>query len=243
MANSLLDNSYDVFAWNYRGCGNQMNRQARLYHSGATDDLEIIVNKGISLNYKKIVLIGFSLGGNLTLKYVGEKGQALPSLIKGAIAFSTPLDLDAGCRQLAKRENFLYTYRFLSKLKKKARKKHAQFPDLIDPTGLDKIRDLRSFADRYTAPLHGFLNAADYYKKCSAIRFIDKINIPTLILNAKNDPFLPEECYPTQKLANLHKVTFEVPEHGGHVGFMQRNHNGAYWSELRALEFIENDIL
>ena len=240
MANLLLDNSHDVIAWNYRGCGEQMNRQARLYHSGATDDLEIVVNKAIAMGYRELILIGFSLGGNLTLKYCGENGANLPSEILAAIAFSTPLDLDAGCRQLAKTENLLYSYRFLSKLKKKARKKHRQFPALVDLNGIDKIKDLRSFDDRYTAPLHGFLDASDYYNKCSAINYSDGITVPTLILNAKNDPFLPDECYPVEKLTKNPNITFEAPDHGGHVGFMQSNHNGAYWSELRALGFIKS---
>jgi predicted alpha/beta-fold hydrolase len=242
MSNIFLDHQYDVLTWNYRGCGQNMNNQPRLYHSGATDDLDVVVKKGISLGYEKILLIGFSLGGNLTLKYVGERGNKISHKLKAIVAFSTPLDLAAGCDQLSKAENFLYSYRFISKLKQKARLKHRQFPDLIKIEGMEKIKDLRSFDDRFTAPLHGFKDASDYYEKCSSIGYLDEISVPTLIVNAKNDPFLPEQCYPTLSLSKHSYITFEAPDHGGHVGFSQINKSNTYWSEQRAIDFAEKTL-
>ena len=240
MTNLLLDNNYDVICWNYRGCGPTINKQPRLYHSGATDDLDVVVQEVIKMGYKSIVLTGFSLGGNLTLKYCGERGEELDPRIKAAIAISTPLDLDAGCAHLSRPQNRLYSYRFISRLKLKTRKKHQQFPDIIKLDGIDKIKDLRTFDDRYTAPIHGFRDASDYYEKCSSINFVGQIQIPTLIINAKNDPFLPDQCYPYELLGKNPHIIFETPEHGGHVGFTQWNHNGAHWSDMRALKFINN---
>lgn len=238
MVNIFLENDYDVLTWNYRGCGEKLNRQPRLYHSGATDDLDTMVNYAKLLGYEKIALIGFSLGGNLTLKYCGEQGEKIAPEIKAAMAISVPLDLDAGCTQLTRPGNFLYSYRFVSKLKKKVKLKQAQYPELIDLTGISDIKDLRTFDDRYTAPFHGFSSAEDYYAKCSSKQFLKDIKVPTLILNAKNDPFLPEECYLKPGEINNEHIKFEAPNHGGHVGFTWFSSNGTYWSEIRAYDFM-----
>ncbi len=239
MASVFSDHSYDVLAWSYRGCGAKMNKLPRLYHSGATDDLHIIIDYADSLGYKSIMLIGFSLGGNLTLKYVGEVGQKINPKLKAAVAVSVPLDLDAGCRQLSKPTNYIYSYRFLTKLKKKIRLKNKQYPNLVKINKLAKIRDLRSFDDTYTAPLHGFKDADDYYKQCSSINYTQGITIPTLIINAINDPFLPKECYPAELLAKNSNITFEMPNHGGHVGFYNPDSRNYSWLELRVLDFVK----
>jgi uncharacterized protein len=237
MAKIFNDNNIDALCWNYRGCGSEINKTARLYHSGATDDLDTVVKHAINQGYKQIILIGFSLGGNITLKYIGEQKQGLPEQIKAAITFSVPLDLAAGCRQISKPDNWMYSKRFLINLKNKIRAKHRQFPEKIIINGLEKINDLRTFDDIYTGPIHGFTGAGDYYHQCSSKRFLDGITIPTLIVNALNDPFLPEECYPYELIAGLPNISFETPKHGGHVGFMEVNKQGYFWSEKRALAF------
>lgn len=237
MAKAFYDHGFDGLTWNYRGCGEEMNRQLRFYHSGATDDLAHVVTHCAGKGYKKIIVIGFSLGGNLTLKYLGEEGRNIPPQIKGAVAFSVPLNLDTSCTEISRPSNFLYALRFLRSLKKKVVGKSRVMKG-IDVTNIGKIRSLREFDDMYTAPLHGFASAIEYYKNCSSLFFLDTIAVPTLIVNAKNDPFLSPDCFPSN-LSNPN-LTLEYPERGGHVGFAQFGQNGLYWSEARALKFVDS---
>jgi uncharacterized protein len=238
MAQTFFDHGYDVLAWNYRGCGDEINKQLRFYHSGATDDLDVIVRHAITKNkYSEIYLIGFSLGGNLTLKYLGESYPS-SSLIKKAVAFSVPMDLYASCVQISKRSNWIYAQRFLRSLKKKIINKSKFYPSL-DIKGLSKINTLLEFDDRYTAPIHGFKNAIDYYTRSSSIHFLPKIKVPTLIVSALNDPFLSRECFPSKEEYNNPLISFETSARGGHCGFSLFDQNGVYWSELRALSFIQ----
>ncbi len=233
MAKVFYEQGFDVMAWNYRGCSNEINKQLRFYHSGATDDLGFVINHASS-QYDNVFLLGFSLGGNLTLKYLGEIGSVNPK-IKKAVTFSVPLDLHKSCLQISQPHNWPYEQRFLKSLKTKVILKSKTQPAL-NIKGINQIRTLMEFDDQFTAPIHGFKNAIDYYTQSSAIHFLSKIKTPTLIVNAKNDPFLSKECYPD--VNSLSAITFEIPERGGHVGFSQFSQNGLYWSELRALEYI-----
>lgn len=236
MANHFFRNGYDVLAWNYRGCSEEMNHQLRFYHSGATDDLDCVVRHAVAKGkYIAINLIGFSLGGNITLKYLGEqKDQLIPEL-KKAVVFSVPLHLHSSCLQIS--SHWIYAQRFLKSLKKKIIDKSKKIKTL-DVTGMAEVKTLIHFDDRYTAPLHGFDNAFDYYQRCSSLYFIDHVQLPTLIVNALNDPFLSEDCYPLQQVKHHRYVQLETPDEGGHCGFASFNRNGVYWSEVRALEFI-----
>jgi predicted alpha/beta-fold hydrolase len=239
MARAFYQAGFDALCWNFRGCSEEMNHQLRFYHSGATDDLDLVVQHAIGQRYTEIYLIGFSLGGNLTLKYLGERGATTYPQLKGCVTFSVPLDLHASSIQISQPSNWIYSRRFLKALKKKVIEKSKARKE-INIGGIEKINKLMDFDDRFTAPIHGFTSALVYYQQCSAIRFINDIKIPTLIVNAKNDPFLSKECYPDALLNNHPYVTFESPEHGGHVGFTLFNQNGLYWSELRALNFIQS---
>jgi len=237
MAKSFNRSGYDAIAWNFRGCSGEINKSRRMYHSGATDDLDIVVKYALAQGkYKEIVMVGFSLGGNLTLRYLGEKNSGISDKIKSGIVFSVPLDLHAGSLQISAPGNILYSKRFLKKLRVKIRSKAAQYPD-INIAQLDKINSLFEFDEKYTAPIHGFDGAVDYYTKCSSLNNLEEITIPTLVVNAKNDPFLPQECYPTGLLISHENVFLEVPELGGHVGFS--NSEDVYWSEKRAVEFTK----
>jgi predicted alpha/beta-fold hydrolase len=238
MARAFFQNGFDVLTWNFRGCSDEMNRQLRFYHSGATEDLDVIVNLAIKRGYSHLYLIGFSLGGNLTLKYLGERNP--DPRIRKAMVLSTPLDLYTSCLKISKPVNSIYARRFLVSLKAKLVRKSLLMSGL-DLQGLDKIDSILAFDDRYTAPLHGFQNAMDYYKRCSSINFISSISIPTLILNAKNDPFLSELCYPIDQCKAHASVKLENPLYGGHVGFAQFNKNRLYWSEERALSFFAEE--
>ena len=235
MARMCLASNFDVLTWNYRGCSEEMNRELRFYHSGATDDVGVVVNHAIACGYTNITLIGFSLGGNLTLKYIGE--QQPPKEVKKAVAFSVPLDLHSSCIQISRPSNRIYSERFLKSLKKKIITK-AVFRKELDIKGIDAIASLIEFDDHFTAPIHGFKNAVDYYTQSSSLQFLTRITIPALIINAQNDPFLSKDCYPTATLHDHPFVRFESPAYGGHVGFAQFNKNGLYWSEERAMEFI-----
>lgn len=235
MAAVFARHDFDVLAWNYRGCSGEVNRQLRFYHSGAIDDLARVIAHAGTRGYSKIYLVGFSLGGNLTLKYVGENPYAP---IAGAVTFSVPLHLHSSCLQIGKRANWLYEQRFLRNLKKKVRAKAALHPEL-DVQGLDRVTTLFEFDDAYTAPLHGFAHAVDYYERCSSLYVLKNILAPTLVVNAQNDPFLSPACFPSQAEVG-NRVVFEAPARGGHVGFAKFSTDGVYWSEERALAFCQN---
>ncbi|MBX2896157.1 MAG: alpha/beta fold hydrolase [Cyclobacteriaceae bacterium] len=240
MAKIFSQNGYDVLAWNYRGCSEEMNWQLRFYHSGATDDLDLVVQYAITKGYAAINLVGFSLGGNLTLKYVGEQAHTLAKQINRVVAFSVPLHLHSCSMQITSSAYGIYSKRFLKTLKQKVKLKASMMPG-IDIQPLDRINTLFDFDDAYTAPIHGFAGALDYYEKCSSLYFLDHLRRQTLLVNAANDPFLSTRCYPNNFKEHIYLKT-EYPQHGGHVGFAQFTKNGVYWSELRALQFIQSGI-
>ena len=233
MARAFFLAGYDVIAWNYRGCSGEVNRQLRFYHSGATDDLHTVVSHA-KTQYENLSLVGFSLGGNLTLKYLGE--ELVPIEVKSAVAISVPLNLHTSCLELNKSSNWIYSQRFLRSLSAKVKSKPG-IGKIIDVTKMNEIKTLMEFDDHFTGPLHGFLDAIDYYTKCSAIHYLDEIKVKALIINAKNDPFLSPDCYPMKKYPH---VTLEFPDRGGHVGFARFQKNGLYWSEMKALSFINS---
>ena len=243
MARAFVKKGYQALAWNFRGCGGQINKNLRFYHSGATDDLDFVVNYAISQNsYKKIVLVGFSLGGNLTLKFLGEHSNNLDQIIASAITFSVPVDLHSSSNKIGQRSNLIYSQRFIRNLKKKIAHKMPSMPHKLTLDHFDKIKTLKDFDEHYTAPIHGFTDAEDYYKKCSSLYFLEDIKVPTLIVNAKNDPFLADECYPYAATEHHPFVKLCTPSQGGHVGFMPRgvSSEGNYWSEDQAVHFAQN---
>jgi len=240
MAKACLKAGYDVLTWNYRGCSEDMNQQLRFYHSGATDDLDTVVCHALNTSqYDEVNLIGFSLGGNLTLKYTGENNY--PSQLKKVIAFSVPMDLHGSCLKISQPENWVYANRFIKSLKKKIIRKSRSMKGL-DTKGIENISSLLQFDNQYTAPLHGYADALEYYQKCSSLGFVNQINIPTLIINAKNDPFLSEHCHPHKLLKNHPHVKLISTDFGGHVGFCQFNKQGTYWSEDQAIAFLSTNL-
>ena len=235
-AKQLTLNGWDVAAMNHRGCSGEDNLLYESYNSGRTNDLESLVEcilqKG---QYDEISLIGFSLGGNLVLKYLGER-NVLPKEIKKGIAISAPLNLKGSLKALNKTENLLYNTVFVNDLKKKYKRKMSRFPEKMNLEIYKKIKSLIDFDNLYTAPAHGFRDAFDYYEKSSSIQFLDNIRIPVLILSAKNDSFLSHECYPTDLALKLKNIYLETPKYGGHVGFHKTNQE--HYSELRAVNFL-----
>lgn len=236
MARQFFTNGFDVLNWNFRGCSEELNNRPIFYHSGATYDLDTVV-KYASQNYDSVYLVGFSLGGNLTLKYLGEDRDRSQKIQKG-VAISVPLHLESSSVKISTGENIIYAKRFLKTLREKVLKKALKFPKEI-PTGiLRKIKTLQDFDDHYTGPLHGFDDAHDYYEQNSSLYFLENIEVPALILNAQNDPFLSERCFPVNLARKLDHVWMEFPKYGGHVGFSPRKKEDIYWSEKRAFEFI-----
>lgn len=240
MAKKFFNKGWNVVAWNYRGCNGKVNNTLKFYHSGFTEDLEIVIQYAKSHGVEIIALVGFSLGGNLTLKYLGQNDSVDPA-VKCAVTFSVPLELHHGCLEISKPSNFIYAKRFLKSLKSKITAKAKKFTE-ISTHNLSEIHDLISFDDRYTAPIHGFKDALDYYKSSSSLYILEDIQKPALIVNAKNDPFLPPTCYPVEKIKDHPFVHLETPERGGHVGFCSVHKNEHYWSEDRAYAFVESMI-
>ncbi len=240
MARVLSARGWDVLAWNYRGCSGEMNRLPRFYHSGATEDLSAVIEHALAVHpAERIDLVGFSLGGNMTLKYLGEKGAEVSPVLGRAVAFSVPCDLACSSRTLDTAFNReVYMRRFIKTLADKVRRKHVMFPDDLDPKGLEKIRTFREFDDRYTAPLHGFRDAEDYWERSSSKQYLSVIRVPALMVNARNDPFLGRGCFPEDEAEESPFFYLEAPSSGGHVGFPTKD-RGEFWMGQRAIGFLE----
>jgi predicted alpha/beta-fold hydrolase len=231
---------WDVICLNFRGCSGEPNRLPRFYHSGVTDDLHTVLTHGLKVGkYSTAALVGFSMGGNQTLKYLGENPTKVPDEVVGAVVFSVPCDLGGSARSLGQLQNRLYMHYFMRGLRQKIRIKSKSFPDLIDTCGLDGLRTFIPFDDRYTAPLHGFRDAEDYYARCSCGQFLGDIKVPALLVQAEDDPFLPASCYPYKDAERNPYLHLEIPRYGGHVGFVRPGNGNLYWSEQRAGTFLE----
>lgn len=237
MSLALGRRSWDTLAWNCRGCSGEPNRLLRSYHSGVSDDLGHVVDHAISKGYQSVALIGFSLGGNIVLKYLGEQGSKLHPEVKAGVVFSVPCDLTSSSLRLADWDNKIYMSRFMNGLKEKIIQKNNKFPAKLNLDGIKRIKTFNQFDDRFTAPLNGFIDARDYWLRASSKPHLKNIQIPSLLIQAANDPFLPEPCFP-RKIAKASKsLHLEIPRHGGHVGFISRG--SEYWSEKRCAKFLE----
>lgn len=237
MGRHLHNRGYNVLAWSYRSCGSRMNKQLRFYHSGDTEDIATIVQYVLSLEkYQSIYFVGFSMGGNIVLKYLGECGDTVSPYIKAAATFSVPLDLVGSSKVLSKWWNRIYLRRFLRTLKKKVEQKQPQYPEILTLDGYDQIKSFKGFDNKYTAPIHGFRDAFDYWEKSSSKNLLPYIKVPVLIVNAKNDTFLSDSCYPYDIAEQSEYIFLETPQTGGHVGFWTLD--DTYWTERRAEEFL-----
>lgn len=205
----------------FRGCSGELNWAPRAYHSGDYAEIGWVLQRFRAHHSGPIVVVGVSLGGNALLRWAQEMGNAAASVVSAVAAVSSPLDLTAGGNAIGKGFNrFVYTRMFLNTMKPKALRKLDQHPGLFDRTELVNAKNLYEFDNVFTAPLHGFRNTADYWAKASARPHLGQIKIPALVVNARNDPFVPASCLPCQKEVGSH-VTLWQPAHGGHVGFPQ----------------------
>lgn len=204
----------------FRGCSGEMNRLPRAYHSGDSGDIDWIMERFRGeANSQPLFAVGMSLGGNALLKWLGEKGQGIAGWVQAAAGVSAPLDLLISGDALGSGFNMVYTKMFLATLKKKSATKLARHPGIFDGDAMRRSRTLRDFDNAVTAPLHGFLDTDDYWTRASARPLLAGIAVPTLVLNARDDPFVPEAALP-QGVSLPTAVVTEFPAHGGHVAFV-----------------------
>lgn len=241
MAHAFKDLEWDVLSWNCRSCSENINLTPKLYHHGATEDFGEVILDAVSRGYKKIVLIGFSLGGSLVMKYLGENSDLVPPEILGGVAFSTPCQLGPCSKKISEPGNEVYLKRFLRKLKAKIKLKAAQFPEAFDLVGIEEIDDFYAFDTKYSAPLYGFSNLEEFYSYASSGNYIDGIKVPTLLVNSLNDPMFPDDCYPFEEAKEHKYFYFETPKHGGHLGYWWPGLKQS-WAEKRACEFVREVI-
>ena len=236
----LNANGFDIAAMNYRFCSGEVNRKLRTYHSGETEDLNTVIHQ-ILPDYDEIYLVGFSLGGNIVLKYSGDGIYPINPKIKAVSATSVLVDLYAGAKELSKLKNRIYSNRFLKTLKEKIRLKHNQYPEDVNIERLKEVNSLIDFDEIFTSSINGFENARDYYSKCNSKQFLMDIRIPTLIINARDDPFMPSSCYPVAEAKESKYLNLMTPSYGGHVGFFDPRKK-YYWHEEQILDFFKKPI-
>ena len=232
-------NGIDAVCVNFRGCSGEDNLKYRSYHSGATEDLEAVIEHAITnKKYSEIYLKGISLGANIILKYLGERDE-VPAQVKAAIAVSVPCYLSGSAIELHTFKNKLYHDRFLRHLVNRLKIKQQRFPELLKTKALNAIKTLTDFDNVYTSKAHGFEDALDYYVRSSSLQFLPNIKTPTLLINALNDSFLSPECYPVKEAKGNPNLYLEMPNYGGHAGFIGKKN--MYYNERRALEFINDN--
>jgi len=241
-ASKAWEAGFHVIRMNVRNCGDTEHLTPYLYHSGLTSDLRFVVEYLIKQGDRSpLVLIGFSMGGNQVLKLAGEWGDEAPREIAGVCAVSPPIDLAACSRSIARRRNWIYEYRFLRSLKRKMRRKEALYPARYSTSNVNLVRSIWDF-DELTAPLNGFGSAQDYYSRASAQAVLHRIRVPSLIIHARNDPFIPFE--PFEKIQALENpwISLLATQSGGHVAFCGRRqeHEDRAWAENRCIEFARN---
>ena len=238
------DRGWAADALIFRTCNGEMTRARRLYHSGETTDLDAVVRRLVREQPgRPLSLAGFSLGGNVLLKWLGEHGDDLPSEVRAAAAVSVPFDLERGSRFIERGFSRVYGRHFLRTLRAKARIKLERDPGLYDASALERARTLFDFDDVVTAPVHGFTSASDYYRRSSSLGFLSSIRRPTLLLSAYDDPFLPRAVLDeVEEVARANQyLSVEFHQRGGHVGFISGRAPWAprYYAEERVVGFLE----
>ncbi|MBL8521857.1 MAG: alpha/beta fold hydrolase [Betaproteobacteria bacterium] len=226
----------------FRGCSGEMNRLPRAYHSGDAAEVEWVVKRAKSERpERKVYVAAISLGGNATLKWLGEQGEAARAIVEAVATVSAPVDLMAAGDALGQGFCRYYTWRFLRTMKPRSLAKLAAHPGIFDKDAMLAARTLREFDNVVTAPLHGFKDTDDYWTRASSKPGLPNVRVPTLLLNARNDPFLPAAALPGENEVSR-EVLREFPAHGGHVGFLSRGADGTRWMARRVLRFFESGM-
>jgi predicted alpha/beta-fold hydrolase len=243
LAAKAFERGMNVVRLNQRNCGGTEHLSAGLFHSGLTADARHVVGEIAAVDgICRVVVAGYSLGGNLALKLAGEYGDTPPAALRAVAAVSPILEIGDCVRALERPRNFLYQWNFVRDLKSRLRRKDRHRPGAFDLGGLRKIRTVRQFDEAYTAPHFGFAGADDYYYRASAMRVVDRIRVPALIITAEDDPFVPSRAFLDPKVTGNPHITLRVCRHGGHCGFVGRRNGGqddGYWAERQIVDFFE----
>ena len=247
LADKALKAGFNAVLLNQRNCGGTENLGPGLYHSGLIDDAAFVIRElAATEGIDRVVAAGYSLGGNLALRLAGTHPPADLPVLKAVCAVSPVLELEECVRALERRSNFVYQWNFVRNLKGRMRRKDACFPGRFDLSGLDRIRTVRQFDAAYTAPFFGFAGAEDYYHRAAALRVVEHIQIPALVITAEDDPFVPSAPFRDPKLTSNPHITVIVTTHGGHCGFLG-NAGGpdddGYWAEARIVEFARANTI
>jgi uncharacterized protein len=239
MAQHALEAGFATHRFNMRSCGGTESLARTNYHAGQTADLLAVLREFRAEIAVPLFLVGFSLGGNVALKLAGELGDAAVDLIAGLCAVSTPIDLAACVERLEHPSNFVYQWRFLNRLKERVRRRARQWPDLYSADGLEEVKTVYEFDDRFTARFFGFGSAANYYTTQASRNFLDAIRVPTLLIQAKDDPLIPFAIFDHPAFRGNPNLELIAPEHGGHLGFLARG-KPRFWLDGVVIEWIED---
>ncbi|MEI6669109.1 MAG: alpha/beta fold hydrolase [Acidobacteriota bacterium] len=240
IADKAVRRGFNVVRLNQRNCGGTEHLSEGLYHSGLTQDVVAVLTELAEHDgLPSIAVAGYSLGGNLALRLAGLRGDTPPPWLSAVCAVSPTLELGACIDAIERRRNRLYEREFMNGLRARIRLKATLQPDRYDITGLEHVRSIRAFDDRYTAPHFGFADAADYYYHMAAMRVVDRIRIPTLVITAEDDPFIPVEPFRDERVTGNPHIHLRITRHGGHCGYIEnaRGDYDGYWAEQQIVEF------
>ena len=241
MVHAALGRGWVTHRFNMRGCGGADELAVSGYHAGQTSDLLAFLRDRRRASSLPLFVIGFSLGGNVTLKLAGELSDGARDLLAGVCAVSTPIDLAASVAALGRPQNFIYQGRFLDRLKDRIRRKNRHAPHVYTLEHLTKIKSIQDFDDHYTARLFGFGTAANYFRTQSSNQFLEHIRVPTLLVQSKDDPLVPFRMYDHPAIGANPCITLLAVEHGGHLGFLARG-KPRFWLDQTVLDWAEGNL-
>jgi len=236
---------WEGLAMNFRSCSGEPNRLRRAYHGGETTDLAWVIQRlATQAPHRAIGCVGVSLGGNVLLKYLGEHAERLPAQLRAAVAISVPFDLSVSVKRMESGTGRFYMQGLLDSLKRKTLAKLKRYPDLVDAAALRATRTISEFDHLVTGPIHGFADGDAYWRASSSLSFLPRIRRPTLLINAKDDPFYPEGALPRQAVADNPALTARFVAHGGHLGFISGWWSGrpVFWAEQCAMAFLSERL-
>jgi uncharacterized protein len=237
MSQLALEHGYGVHRTNMRSCGGTESLCKTMYHAGLTCDTLSLIRQIRERHNRPVYLIGYSLGGNVSLKLAGELGEDAHGLLDAVIAISTPIDLAASVRKMSRRQNRIYEARFVTRLKERIRRRAQSLPGVYDVSILDRCKTVYDFDDKVTAPFFGFGTADNYYATQSSNQFLGRIRIPALLIQAKDDPLIPFEIFDHPAIRENPNVTLIAAEHGGHLGFLS-NRKPRFWVDRVILNWL-----
>ena len=240
MADKAIRLGFNVVRLNQRNCGGTEHLSEGLYHSGLTADVVAVLTELADADgLPSIAVAGYSLGGNLALRLAGLFGDGPPAWLRAVCAVSPTLELGVCMDAMERVRNRLYEWNFMRSLRQRIRRKSLMHPGSYDVTGLWRVRSIRAFDDRFTAPHYGFKDAADYYYRAASMRVVDKIRVPALIITAEDDPFIPVEPFRDPKVTGNPSIALRITRHGGHCGYIENARDGydGYWAEQQIVEF------